>query len=180
MNVVLIGCRGTGKSNLGRLLAERRGCDFYDTDDIIELRSGQSISAMVAAQGWVFFREREKEIVRELSGIDGAVIATGGGVVLDPENISFLKKNGLLIWLVADVETMAGRIREDHTNEQRPSLTGKSLAHETTAVMAVRTPLYREAADFSVDTSGKSLEEVVDEICSELCNREGWSCREIR
>jgi shikimate kinase len=180
MNVVLIGCRGTGKSAVGSLLAERCHLDFYDTDELIELRGGQSISAMVAMQGWEFFREREKEVVREVSGIDAAVIATGGGVVLDPENISLLKQKGLLIWLVADGDTIVGRILADNNNEQRPSLTEKALADETVAVLAERSPLYRIAADLSVDTSGKSLEDIVDEIFSELSNKEGWSCREIR
>lgn len=180
MNLVLIGGRGTGKSALGRLLAERCRLDFYDTDELIEW-CGQSISDMVAAKGWESFRQREKEVVRELSGLDRAVIATGGGVVLDPENISLLKQKGLLVWLVADAETLIGRMQADHqNNRRRPSLTGKALADETVAVMAERTPLYRKAADLSVDTSGKSLEAVADEVCSELCKKEEWSCREIR
>lgn len=169
MNLVLIGGRGTGKSALGRLLAERCGLDFYDTDELIERCGGQSISDMVAAKGWESFRQREKAVVRELSGLDRAVIATGGGVVLDPENISLLKQKGLLVWLVADAESMIGRMQADHQNDRRrPSLTGKALADETVAVMAERAPLYRKAADLAVDTSGKSLEDVVDEICSKL------------
>jgi shikimate kinase len=170
MKVVLIGCRGTGKSAVGSLLAERCKLDFYDTDKIIELRGGQSIGAMVAMQGWEFFREQEKEVVREVSMIDAAVIATGGGVVLDPENISLLKQKGFLIWLVADADTIVERILADNNNEQRPSLTEKALADETIAVLAERSPLYRIAADLSVDTSGKSLDDIVDEICSELCS----------
>ena len=181
MNVVLIGCRGTGKSVVGSLLAERCQLDFYDTDEIVELRGGQSISEMVAMQGWEFFREREQEVVREVSGIDPAVIATGGGVVLDPENIRLLKQNGLLIWLIADGDTIVRRIEADRDNDQqRPSLTGKALAEETLALIAERSPLYGKAADLSLDTSGKSLDDVVDEIWSELYNKRGWSCREIR
>ena len=181
MNVVLIGCRGAGKSTVGSLLAERCELDFHDTDELIELRSGQCISEMVAMRGWEFFRDREKEVVRELSGIDPAVIATGGGVVLDPENISFLKQNGLLIWLTADEDTIIGRIEADRDkDQQRPSLTGGTLTDETLSVMAERSSLYEKAADLSVDTSVKSLDDVVDEICSELYNKRGWSCREIR
>jgi shikimate kinase len=169
MNIVLIGYRGTGKSAVGKLLADRLDLDFYDADDLVEKRGGQSIQEMVAAKGWEFFREREKDVMRELSGIDAAVIATGGGAVLDPENVRLLKRRGQLIWLDADAQTVIARIQADTDSEQRrPSLTGREPADETGAVMAARAPFYREAADLCVDTSGKSLDEIVDEICSEL------------
>lgn len=169
MNIVLIGYRGTGKSAVGRLLAGRRGLAFYDADELVEQRGGQTIQEMVAAKGWEFFREREKEVIRELSGIDAAVIATGGGAVLDPENVRLLQRNGRLIWLAADAQTVVARMQADKNNEQRrPSLTGAEPADETAAVMAARAPFYREAADLCVDTSGKSPDEIVAEICSNL------------
>jgi shikimate kinase len=169
MNMVLIGYRGTGKSAVGRLLADRLDLDFYDADELVEKRGGQSIQEMVAAKGWEFFREREKDCIRELSGIDAAVIATGGGAVLDPENVRLLKRKGQLIWLDTDAQTVIARMRADTDNEQRrPSLTGREPDDETVAVMAVRAPFYRAAADLCVDTSGKSLDEIVDEICSEV------------
>ncbi len=169
MNIVLIGYRGTGKSVVGRLLADRLDLDFYDADDFVEMRGGQSIQEMVAAKGWEFFRQREKEVILELSGIDAAVIATGGGAVLDPENVGLLKRKGRLIWLVADAQSVIARMQADESSEKRrPSLTGGYPADETGAAMATRTPLYRAAADLSVDTSGKSLDEIVDEICLEL------------
>ena len=166
MNIVLIGYRGTGKSAVGRLLADRLDLDFYDADELVEKRSGQSIQEIVAAKGWEYFREREKDVIRELSGIDAAVIATGGGAVLDPENVGLLKRKGRLIWLDADAQTVVERMQEDTNNEQRrPSLTGGEPADETVAVMAARAPFYREAADLYVDTSGKSLDDIVAEIC---------------
>lgn len=169
MNIVLIGHRGTGKSAVGRRLADRMGLAFYDADELVEKRGGQSIREMVAAKGWEFFRKREQAVIRELSGIDAAVIATGGGAVLYPDNVTLLKRHGRLIWLVADADTIIGRMQADVSSEkQRPSLTGGDPADETGAVMAARTPLYRAAADLSVDTSGKSVEQIVDEICSEL------------
>ena len=171
MNIVLIGYRGTGKSAVGRLLADRLDLDFYDADEIVEKRGGQSIQKIVAAKGWEFFREREKDVIRELSGIDAAVIATGGGAVLDPENVRLLKHKGRLIWLDADAQTVIARMQADTSNEQRrPSLTGSEPADETGAVMAARAPFYREAADICVDTSVKSLDEIVDEICSKLAS----------
>jgi shikimate kinase len=169
MNIVLIGYRGTGKSVVGRLLADRLDLDFYDVDELVEMRGGQTIRALVEEKGWEFFREQEKEVIRELSGIDAAVIATGGGAVLNPENVRLLKHKGRLIWLDADAQTVIARMQADTNNEQRrPSLTGSEPADETVSVMAARAPFYREAADLRVDTSGKSLDEIVDEICLEL------------
>jgi len=169
MNIVLIGYRGTGKSAVGGLLADRLGLSFYDTDEIVAKRGGQTIPALVEEKGWESFRIREKEIIRELSGIDAAVIATGGGVVLDPENVRLLKRKGRLIWLVADAQTVIARMEADANDQQRrPSLTGRAPADETVVVMAARTPLYREAADLCVDTSGKLLGDIVAEICSDL------------
>jgi len=169
MNIVLIGYRGTGKSAAGRLLADRLGLAFYDTDELVEKRGGQTIRALVEEKGWEFFREQEKEVIRSLSGIDAAVIASGGGAVLDLDNVTLLKRNGCLIWLVADAQTVVARMQADTNNEQRrPSLTGSESADETLAVMAARAPFYREAADLYVDTSGKSLDEIVDEICWEF------------
>ncbi len=169
MNIVLIGYRSTGKSAVGRLLADRLGLAFYDADELVENRGGQSIQEMVAAKGWTFFRECEQDCIRELSGIDAAVIATGGGAVLDPENVRLLKHKGRLVWLDADVQTVIARLQSDTNNQQRrPSLTGSAPADETHAVMAARAPFYRDAADLYVDTSGKSLDEIVDEICLEL------------
>jgi len=169
MNIVLIGYRGTGKSAVGRLLADRLCLAFYDTDELVERRGGQTIEKMVAAKGWELFREREQDCIRELSGIDAAVIATGGGAVLDTENVRLLKHAGRLIWLDADAQTVIARMQADTNNKQRrPPLTGMAPANEAGAVMAARAPFYREAADICVDTSGKSLDEIVDEICSKL------------
>jgi shikimate kinase len=169
MNIVLIGYRGAGKSAVGRRLADRIGLNFFDTDELVERRSGQSIEEMTAAKGWTFFRQCEQAVIREVAEIDAAVIATGGGAVLNPGNVRALKRNGRLIWLVADRETIVARMQADpDTARRRPSLTGEAPADETAALLAVRTPLYRAAADGSVETSGKSLERVVDEICSQL------------
>jgi shikimate kinase len=88
---------------------------------------------------------------------------------LDPENVTLLKRNGRLIWLDADAQTVIARMQADQGSEQRrPSLTGREPADETVAVMAARTPFYRAAADTCVDTSGKSFDEIVDEICAKL------------
>jgi shikimate kinase len=169
MNRVLIGYRGAGKSAVGRRLADRLGLVFYDTDVLIEEYGGRTIQEMVSAKGWEYFREREKAVIRELSAIDAAVIATGGGAVLDPENVALLKRNGRLIWLIADPQTLITRMQADQGNrKRRPSLAGGDHAGETAALMAARTPYYRAAADWSLDTSGKTVGQLVDEICSQF------------
>lgn len=167
MNRVLIGYRGAGKSAVGRRLADRLGFVFYDTDELIEEDGGRTIQEMVSTKGWEYFRECEKAVIRELSGIDAAVIATGGGAVLDTENVALLKRNGSLIWLIADPQTLITRMQADQDGrKRRPSLTGGDHAGETAALMAARTPYYRAAADWSLDTSGKTIGQLVDEICS--------------
>lgn len=169
MNIVLIGYRGTGKTAVGKGLADRLGLAFCDADDLVEERIGQSIEEIVAKKGWEFFREHEQTVIRELSGTDGTVIATGGGAVLNPENVMLLKQNGRLIWLIADPDTVIARMQADAGSwQRRPSLTGGSPEDETGAVMAARNPFYREAADLSVDTSGKTVDQIVDAICSKL------------
>jgi shikimate kinase len=169
MNIVLIGYRGTGKTSVGMALAEKLGRDFYDADDTIERRVGTSISDMVDQDGWAFFRTKEKEAIAELSALDGCVIAAGGGAVLDPENVANMKQSGIVILLEAKTETIFERMREDEkTEQQRPSLTGKDPYEEIREVLAVRRPLYKKAMDFSVDTTSKSIEEVVEEIVREL------------
>ena len=169
MNIVLIGYRGTGKTSVGMALAEKLGRDFYDADDHIEKKAGTSISDMVHQEGWAFFRAKEKEAVRDLTALDGCVIAAGGGAVLDPENVEYMKKSGVVILLEAATKTIFERMREDiKTEQQRPSLTGKDPYEEIEEVLAFRRPLYKEAMDFSVDTTWKSIEEVLEEIVQRL------------
>ena len=101
MNIVLIGYRCTGKSSIGELLSRRLKWGFVDTDELIEREAGLNIEDIVAKKGWDEFRRIEKEVVKKVSCFDSFVIATGGGVVLDPENVSRLQKNGWIIWLLS-------------------------------------------------------------------------------
>ena len=165
MNIILIGYRGTGKSSVGKGLAEKLQLPFYDTDDLVEAAGGHSIREIVAESGWPFFRELEKKVVRELAGRPEGVVATGGGAVMDKGNADILKKMGTLIWLVADAETIAERILNDsHSSEKRPALTAKDVCRETEDILKERTPVYSRLADFSVDTEGKCVDEIVSEI----------------
>jgi shikimate kinase len=164
-NVVLAGYRCTGKSSVGRGLAARLRRPFYDTDDLVREWTGMSVRRIVAEQGWAFFRAVEKAVIADLASVRGAVVALGGGAVLDPENVAAMKGNGRVIWLVADARTIVARMGEDPVSaSQRPSLRGTDRLKETVQVLAERTPVYRAAADFTVDTTGKTVDEIAAEI----------------
>ena len=169
VNIVLIGYRGTGKTSVGTALSQRLGKAFCDTDDYIEEKAKRPISDMVAREGWAFFRAKEKEAIRQVSSRKDFVIAAGGGAVLDADNVESLKKNGVVVLLEATPQTIDERMRRDkRTEQQRPSLTGKDPYKEIEEVLEFRRPFYQGAMDFSVDTSAKSIDQVVDEIVERL------------
>ncbi|MGA3208928.1 MAG: shikimate kinase [Syntrophales bacterium] len=169
MHIVLIGYRGTGKSAVGRRLADKLRMPFYDTDELVERAAGMSIRDMVAEEGWVYFRKRESEVIRKLALLQRGVVATGGGAVLDQGNCDILKKYGLLIWLTAEVMTMVERMRDDATSkERRPSFLHDDTFRETEDVLKERLPVYRWLADFSLDTKGKNIDEIVNAVCEFL------------
>ena len=164
-NLVLIGYRATGKTEVGALLAEKLGRPLVDLDQALETEMGRSIADLVAAKGWAEFRRREKEIVARYGRVGGRVLATGGGVVLDPENIKILRENGVVVWLQADPGTIRERLARDRVQEsQRPSLTGGGTLGEVEEVLQTRQPLYAAAAHVVIDTAGQSVEQVVEKV----------------
>ncbi|MEK6786653.1 MAG: shikimate kinase [Nitrospirota bacterium] len=166
MNVVLIGYRGTGKSTVGKLVAERLGRVLVSTDVEIVKLAVQNIPEIVEQHGWEYFRDLETKICQDLAGRDGVVIDTGGGAILRSQNVEGLKRTGKLFWLTAPVETIAKRIGAD---TQRPSLTGtKSFLEEIQDVLRERTPKYQAATDYIIETDGKSATQVADEILARL------------
>lgn len=162
MNIVLIGYRGTGKSHVGRLLAERLGFSYVGMDAAIVEAAGMSIAEIVAQEGWPGFRDRESAEVVKIAGRDGLVIDTGGGVIERPENIEVLRRSGHIVWLKASVATIVTRIQGD---TERPSLTGaKSFTEEVAEVLERRAPAYAAAARVAIDTDGLTPEEIVTRI----------------
>ena len=161
MNIILCGMMGVGKSTVGVRIAELTGRMWYVTDVVITDRHGR-ISDIFEYYGEAHFRSLETEVVRELSGRDGLVISTGGGLVLKPENSELLKQNGKIFFMRASFETLLKRVRADET---RPLLknTGKT-AESLGKLLAQRTPVYEHVADYIVDTDGKSIDEVAKEI----------------
>lgn len=169
MRVRLIGYRCTGKTTVGRALASRLGVPFWDTDSVLQERAGRSISLIVQGFGWDRFRAMEREVVRELLELDPAVLALGGGAVLDPGTRKALGGSGFTVWLEASVESILERMARDPENgEKRPALTPMKTEEEVTCLLAEREPFYKEAAQARVCTDKKSVEEILREILALL------------
>ncbi len=164
-SVYLIGCRAVGKSSIGRELAHTLSWKFLDTDTLITDKLGQTVTEIVAANGWQKFREAEKEVLRQLQNEQKCVVATGGGAILHGEVWPELKKQGNVIWLTADIATLCARISGDQQSASlRPSLTGNDICLELEDVLAERSPLYRTFADCIIDTGVLDVEQAVLKI----------------
>ncbi len=154
MNIVLIGYRGCGKSAIGKLLAGRLGMAFADTDELIVQQAGKTIQAIFAHVGEPGFRDLESAVVKRVAAQDNTVIATGGGVVLRPDNVVQLKAHGRVVWLKAPAEVLWGRITADPgSSHARPNLTTSGGLEEIRQLLEIRNPLYAAAADFTLDVS---------------------------
>lgn len=145
MPLFLIGPRGCGKTTLARELALYLGWKMIDTDQSIREQSGLTVAELVEKEGWAGFRRREAAALRAATA-PGTVIATGGGMVLLPENRKFLHTAGRVFYLEASVHTLCERLRRSPEKAQRPSLTGQGLVEETAEVLRERVPLYKETA----------------------------------
>ncbi len=166
--LVLVGYRGTGKSTVGRIVAERTRCAFADADVELERASGRSIRSIFEVDGEAAFRAMEAEVLLDLTGssrLAGGVLATGGGAVLLEANRRALRRFGLVVWLTADPDTLARRLSGSRNPvADRPPLTAAGTLEEVADVLAVRTPIYREVADIEVVSGGRSVFEVADSV----------------
>jgi shikimate kinase len=172
MNIVLIGYRGSGKTTVGRRLADRLKMRFVDTDDLIEERQGNPVSDIVKSHGWGHFRKLERNTIEEISKEDHLIIAPGGGAVLDTDNVKALRENGFIIWLKADKQSLLKRMNQDPgTNTRRPTLTGKGTSEELKEVMSLREPIYKRVSEIQIDTSTLGVEAVVENILTVLKNK---------
>ncbi len=165
MNIVLIGFRGTGKTTIGRKIAQQLGKEFIDADEYLEQKERRTIKDIFAEGGENLFREIETQIISELCLLDDKVIATGGGAILREENVRNLKKKGILILLDADVDTLYRRIHEDNRAQQkRPNLTNRGAYEEIEYLLAYRRPLYDRIADFVINTAWLSQNDAANKI----------------
>lgn len=166
-NIVLIGFMGTGKSTVGLKIAEKLKMEFIDMDREIEKVAGMSISELFRKHGEIRFRSEEKLMAEKLSNKKNVVIATGGGIVLQEENIEALRKNGILICLDAEPEDIFERVNRKRGS--RPLLK-KNLQVEDIEEMLNARESYYACADFRVNTSGKELEAVVNDVIKYIKN----------
>ncbi len=163
--IYLIGYRGAGKSTVGLRLAERLGWLFADSDDEVIATSGKSILDIFENDGEAAFRQLEKATIRQLSAKNNVVIATGGGVVLRPENCELISQTGFPIWLRAPAETLFERIQGDPGSAvRRPHLIAGGSIDEVRKLLPEREAHYQSIAKLIVDTGARSQDEVVSAI----------------
>jgi len=166
-NIFLIGYRGSGKTTVGRLLAEHLAWKLVDTDRLIELDAGITIAEIFASQGEAGFRRREAEAIARVTGGRQQVVSVGGGAVVNRQNIERIRRSGTVIWLTAPAEVLWERINRDaHSKHTRPDLTEHGGLEEVRRVSAVRGPAYRSAADWTVPTENRSPQDVVAAIAA--------------
>ena len=159
-NLALVGFMGTGKSSVGRFVAEHLQFDFLDTDEIIEARSGISISEIFAQNGEVAFRELEHQVVQELAARTQTVISTGGGLPINPANLQSLKQHALVVCLWASPEKCWERVRHQ---SHRPLLADGDPLSKIRSLLSLREPFYKQA-DVLVNTEWRSVREVALQV----------------
>jgi len=164
-NVFLVGPMGAGKSAVGRQLGRSLHLDFMDSDDEVESRTGVDISFIFEKEGEEGFRKREAKAIDDLTRKDGIVLATGGGAVVDPQNRSHLGARGFVIYLYTTVEQQLARTQK---GRQRPLLETGDRREILEALMVQRDALYREIADLVIDTDGRKVKAVANEIIERL------------
>lgn len=169
-NIILTGFMGTGKTSVGKQLASLLRMDFVDTDMEIERITGLKIPEIFQRYGEQRFREEERAVVKRVAALQNAVVATGGGVVLNPENMRDLRKNGVVVLLLARPEVIACRVQ---SSEGRPLLAVREgLIERIESLLRERAPYYQDC-DFEVDTSDLQIHEVVERIIEKLRGL-GW------
>lgn len=171
MNLVLIGLRGSGKTTVGRLVAERLGWRLLDTDTLVQERSRKTIRELFVQGGESLFRELEALVVRDCAAQDRTVVACGGGVVLDPRNVAALRGNGFVVHLTADPVELYARISGDASSAQtRPALLpqARSGLDELKELALVRAAAYAQARHAEVPVGGRTPEEIADTVVALL------------
>ncbi len=148
-NIYLIGLMGVGKTTMGKKLARAMGWPFYDSDRVIEENTGVNIPMIFEYEGEQGFRDREQEVIAQLTQLEGIVLATGGGAVVREANRQRLKEQGFVVYLQCSIDRILQRTRRD---AQRPLLQTENPRQKLEQLLKEREPLYRECADITIDT----------------------------
>jgi len=169
-SIFLIGPMGSGKSAVGRRLAKQLGWEFFDSDAIIEERTGVDIAFIFEKEGEAGFRRREQQVIGELADLKQIVLATGGGAILIDETRKRLGSRGTVVYLQASVDQQLRRTRH---GKERPLLKGGDRRQILEQLIKVRDPLYREIADILLETDGRTVTAVTAELCERLAEQAG-------
>lgn len=162
--IILTGFMGTGKTAVGETLAKKLGFQFLDTDLMVEKETGKTITEIFEKEGEAAFRGYEKKMLRKALEKERVVLATGGGAIVDPENLKLMKEKGIVIGLAASAQVIFDRIAKMDT---RPLLKTKDQMKKIQELLSERSPYYREA-DRIIDTTAKAVDKTVEEIIKAL------------
>tara|TARA_B100000795_G_C22586489_1_gene355804 strand:+ start:112 stop:627 length:516 start_codon:yes stop_codon:yes gene_type:complete len=166
INIILVGPMGSGKTTIGRQLSKNLGLDFFDSDYEIIDTTGVSIEHIFDVEGEKGFRAREFDVIKKLCNMSNIVLATGGGAVILEENRALIKQAGLVVYLSSSVDQILRRTAKSKT---RPLIEKSTDRRKTiTDILDVRDPLYKEVASLIINTNGKKLNEVINEITKSL------------
>lgn len=165
-SLALVGFMGTGKTAVAKALARRLNKEFIELDSLIQEKAGKSIPEIFQQDGEATFRRLETEVAGQVAGRKNAVIAGGGGIVLNQINIEYLKKECVIVCLTASPEVILKRTA--NPKNERPLLEVTDRAQRVRELLKQRQPLYEQAADIKIDTSGLDINSVVKQIISEL------------
>ena len=174
-NIFLVGPMGSGKSAVGSWLAGRLRCPFADSDRYIEEQTGVEIALIFEIEGEKGFREREEKALEHLCNQQGIVLATGGGAVLREQNRNALRRGGIVVYLQCDIDE---QVRRTRNTRNRPLLKSGSRREVLEELMLRREPLYRKVADHVVDTTGRHVRQVGQNIVRFLKDREAGFAHE--
>ena len=171
-SIALIGFMGTGKTAVGKVLAARTGREFVELDTLIEQKAGRSIPEIFQKEGEIGFRELEIEVAKEVADKKNAVIACGGGIVLNKINIDRLRKECIIVYLTASPGIILKRTSGDEN--ERPLLAVPDRVTQIKELLRFRRPFYEQAADIKIDTSKLNTDAVAERIIEELKELESF------
>ena len=174
MNLFLIGYRCTGKTTIGKSVAETIAWSFVDADTMLVGECGKQIKDIVDTEGWQAFRRRERSMLKQICMKKRQVVATGGGVVLDADNVRAMHASGIIVGLGATADTIRKRMLQDITTATfRPALTDRGLVEEIEDMLSKRNPCYESASDFFIHTDGIPVVDITQTIIQKIKHRIG-------
>jgi shikimate kinase len=164
-NIYLVGMMGAGKTSIGRLLSKRSRRRFYDSDHVIEERTGVTIPTIFDLEGEQSFRDREEAVIAELARLSNIVLATGGGAILRENNRQALCSSGIIVYLRGSVEDLWRRTRKD---KNRPLLLTDNPRQKLAEIYSVRDPIYSSVADIIIETGNPSIQSLEQDVEARL------------